>query len=174
MRRLHIIGGCKVSARDASRLSVQFLPPANEVCRGYVFTGDRISSYPTHAPPPVKTMHAPRKKPQWWGHAWLLQGGVHGFCWGACVVFAGGHACFFPWGACMFFSGGHTWFLPGGHVWFFQGGGMRGFYGGACVGYDEIRSMSGRYASYRNAFLFFFISMQFLSKKLYKQECIPA
>ena len=26
--------------------------------------------------------------------------------------------------------------------------------GGACVGYDEIRSMSGRYASYWNAFLF--------------------
>ena len=25
--------------------------------------------------------------------------------------------------------------------------------GGACVGYDEIRSMSGRYASYWNAFL---------------------
>ena len=26
--------------------------------------------------------------------------------------------------------------------------------GGACVGYDEIRSLSGRYASYWNAFLF--------------------
>ena len=26
--------------------------------------------------------------------------------------------------------------------------------GGACIGYDEIRSMSGRYASYWNAFLF--------------------
>ena len=25
--------------------------------------------------------------------------------------------------------------------------------GGACIGYDEIRSMSGRYASYWNAFL---------------------
>ena len=45
-------------------------------------------------------------------------------------------------------------------------GGMRGcrgvcmvagvvwLYGGACVGYDEIRSMSWRYASYWNAFLF--------------------
>ena len=28
------------------------------------------------------------------------------------------------------------------------------FSGGACIGYDEIRSMSGRYASYWNAFLF--------------------
>ena len=26
--------------------------------------------------------------------------------------------------------------------------------GGACVGYDEIRSMSRQYASYWNAFLF--------------------
>ena len=31
-------------------------------------------------------------------------------------------------------------------------GGVRGCWG-ACVGYDEIRSMSGRYASYWNAFL---------------------
>ena len=32
---------------------------------------------------------------------------------------------------------------------------MRGWEGGgACVGYDEIRSMSRRYASYWNAFLF--------------------
>ena len=38
----------------------------------------------------------------------------------------------------MVFFGGHEWFFPGG----------------ACVGYDEIRSMSGRYASYWNAFLF--------------------
>ena len=29
--------------------------------------------------------------------------------------------------------------------------------GGACVGYDEIRSMSGRYASYWNAFLCLYI-----------------
>ena len=31
-------------------------------------------------------------------------------------------------------------------------GGMHGCWG-ACIGYDEIRSMSGRYASYWNAFL---------------------
>ena len=65
----------------------------------------------------------------WWGacvvgggHAWL-PGGVHG-CWG-CVV-----------------GRGHAWLL----------GGMRGCRegacmvvgrGGACIGYDEIRSMSG-------------------------------
>ena len=71
---------------------------------------------------------------------------------GVCVVFAGG--------ACVVFAGGHTWFLLGGRAWFLLGG-MRGFcrggrvwfFRGGCVGYDEIRSMSGRYASYWNAFL---------------------
>ena len=33
--------------------------------------------------------------------------------------------------------------------------------GGASVGYDEIRSMSGRYASYWNAFLFIFKFIQY-------------
>ena len=65
------------------------------------------------------------------GHAWLpggcawLPGGVHG-CWGGLCGCQGVHGC----------------------------RGVRGW-GGACVGYDEIRSMSGRYASYWNAFLFF-------------------
>ena len=61
-------------------------------------------------------------------------------------------------------GGRHAWFFGGGggRVWFFwgvhasRGGvrasrGMRGFSG--CIGYNEIRSMSGRYASYWNAFL---------------------
>ena len=72
------------------------------------------------------------------GHVWLpggvrgyrgcawLPGGVHGW-WGACVVARG---------ACVVARGEHVW------LW------------GACVGYDEIQSMSGRYASYWNAFLF--------------------
>ena len=34
-------------------------------------------------------------------------------------------------------------------------GGMHGGGEGVCVGYDEIRSMSGRYASYWNAFWLF-------------------
>ena len=93
------------------------------------------------------------------GHVWLL-GGMHG-CPG-CVV-AGGHAWFW---------GGHVWLL--GAVYGSRGtcmvamGGMhdsRGACmvaggcawlpgGGACIGYDEIWSISGRYASYWNAFLF--------------------
>ena len=37
--------------------------------------------------------------------------------------------------------------------------------GEACIGYDEIRSMSGRYASYWNAILFFG-KMHEISKKI--------
>ena len=99
---------------------------------------------------------------------------MRGFIWGACVVLFGG--------ACMVLFGGHAWFYWGGMRGFIQGG-MRGFiqgvcmvlYGGACVvlfgghawffwggvhgffsffRYNEIRSMSGRYASYWNAFLY--------------------
>ena len=101
------------------------------------------------------------------GRAWLLRGGVHGcsgghawllggHAWllgGACMVAPGGHAWLLG-GACVVAQGGHAWLLPGGacmvawggHAWLL-GGGMRGFF-------DEIRSMSGRYASYWNAFLF--------------------
>ena len=51
---------------------------------------------------------------------------------------------------------GGAWFFRGeGGMRGFSGGGMRGFFGGPCVVfYDEIRSMSGRYASYWNVFLF--------------------
>ena len=71
---------------------------------------------------------------------------------GACMVFGG--ACMVFSGGCMVFSRGACVFFSRGHACFFLGG-MRGFLrGGACVGYDEIRSISGRYASYWNAFLF--------------------
>ena len=97
-------------------------------------------------------------------------GGMRGFFWGACMVFPGGHAWFFlgEGGVCVFFwGGGYVWLLQGGHVWLLWGVCMvfsRGVHGfswghawffpeGVCIGYDEIRSMSGRYASYWNAFL---------------------
>ena len=90
----------------------------------------------------------------------VARGGMHG-CSGA---------------ACMVAPGGHAWLLPGGHAWLPQGG-MHGCSGGGCLGVlawgvqvapggvscmvapwggvhdTEIRSMSGRYASYWNAFL---------------------
>ena len=100
------------------------------------------------------------------GHAWL-SGGVRG--WGACVVargecmvgwhawlLGGVHGCWgAAWlqGACVV-ARGHAW-LPGGmhgwgHAWL-PGACM--VVGVACVGYNEIWSMSGWYASYWNAFL---------------------
>ena len=93
-----------------------------------------------------------------WGgmHGW--QGGMHG-CWGVCgcgghAWLAGGHAWLV--GACMVAGGMHG---CGGHAWLaggacIVGGGMCGCRG-ACIGYDEIQSMSGRYASYWNAFLWY-------------------
>ena len=85
-----------------------------------------------------------------WGHAWFYLGGVHGFIWGA-----------------WFYSGGVHGFIWGGVCGFIWGRSMHGFIWGACVvlfggcawffsffRYNEIRSMSGRYASYWNAFLF--------------------
>ena len=118
------------------------------------------------------------------GGACMVAGGMHG-CQGACMV-AGGHV----WqrggmrgergnvwqrggmhckeGACIakgdMHGKGGPFVAKGGHAW--QRGGMRGKRG-ACVGYDEIRSMSGQYASYWNAFLFGKTSPFFLSIKYY-------
>ena len=110
------------------------------------------------------------------GHAWLLWGGVRGCSWGdvcgcsggawllpggACVVAPGG-VCGCSWGGmCGCSRGGmHAWLLPGGHAWFLRGacivapGGRAWFHRGGVHGFfDEIRSMSGRYASYWNLFL---------------------
>ena len=122
-----------------SFIFVQFLPLANEVCEGYVFTGVCLSTRG--------------------GHVWLLWrggcvlaaggAGMRGCSGGGCMVALG-------WGACVVFSGGGACVVfSGGVCVVFSGGGVRGFVQWVvCVGYDEIRSMSGRYASYWNAFLF--------------------
>ena len=57
-----------------------------------------------------------------------------------------------PGGHAWLLRGGHAWFYSGGRAWFYSGG-VRGFF--SFFGYNEIRSMSGRYASYWNAYLFF-------------------
>ena len=91
------------------------------------------------------------------GHAWLLPGG-------ACMVAPGGACMVAPRGACMVAPGGACVVAPGGgHAWLLPGGACVVAPGGACVVapegggvrgfFDEIRSMSGRYASYWNAFL---------------------
>ena len=87
------------------------------------------------------------------GCVWLLGGG-EGVCvvlfGGVCMVLFGGHAWFYS-GGCMVLFGGHVWFYSGGHAWFYLGGCAWFF---SFFGYNEIRSMSGRYTSYWNAFLF--------------------
>ena len=67
--------------------AVVLLPPANEVCEGYVFTGVCLST----------------------GGACMVAregGGVRGCSGGPCVVA--------PGGACVDAPGGHAWLLPGG------------------------------------------------------------
>ena len=80
------------------------------------------------------------------GHVWLLPGGTVA-PWGVCVVAPGG-ACVVAPGGCGC-SWGHAWLLPGGCAWLLPRGGMHGIWRDT-----EIRSMSGRYASHWNAFLF--------------------
>ena len=77
------------------------------------------------------------------GRAWLLRGGVRAW------LLPGGVCVVAPGGACVVAPGGHAWLLQWGHVWLLPGG-VHGFF-------DEIRSMSGQYASYWNAFLYEFV-----------------
>ena len=95
----------------------------------------------------------------WGGHAW--------FYLGACMVLFRGCVWFFSGGMHGFIQGGVHGFIQGGMRDFsrgvcgFSGGDMHGFSGGGGMcgffsffGYNEIQSMSRRYASYWNAFLF--------------------
>ena len=66
-------------------------------------------------------------------------GGIHGGR-GVCVVVGSMRGC----GGWVCVVAGGTCVVAGWCVWLL---------GGGCAGYDEIRSMSGQYASYWNAFL---------------------
>ena len=93
------------------------------------------------------------------GCAWFYLGGMHGLIRGACMVLFGG--------ACMVLFRGACMVLFGGHAWFYLGACVRGFF--SFFGYNEIRSMSGWYASYWNAFLFFlFLYSPILSMNLHQ------
>ena len=84
------------------------------------------------------------------GHVWFYSGGMRGFIWGACMVLFGG-MCGFIGGACVVLFGGVHGFIRGACMVLF-GGAVRGFF--SFFGCNQIRSMSRRYASYWNAFLF--------------------
>ena len=108
--------------------------------------------------------------------AWLLPGGMRGCSRGACVAALGRGAWLLPgghvwllWGGMHGCSGGHKWLLGGmrgcsrgacvvarGRAWLLPGGCLvlPGGGGGVRGVFHEIRSMSGRYASYWNTFLF--------------------
>ena len=129
------------------------LPSATKLGQGYVFTGVCDSVH---------------------------RGGVHGCCGGVrgcggvhgcrggmsgcqgCVWLRGDMCgcqgvCMIAGGACMVAGGGAAWLWEGEACVVAGGcmvaGGACVVAEGACIGYDEIRSMSGRYASYWNAFL---------------------
>ena len=131
------------SGQSASYWNAILLPPANEVCEGYVFTGVCLST--------LGGIRGFIRGHVWFysgGCAWFYLGDMHGFIWGVCVVLFVGHVWFylggmrsFIWGVCGFIWG----------VCMVFPGGMHGFF--SFFGYNEIRSMSGWYASYWNAFL---------------------
>ena len=144
-------------------ISDLFLPPSNEVCEGYVFTG---VCHSVHRGGGVRGCSGGMRGCSR-GHAWLLlgghawQGGVHcerGCAW---LLPGGMYGC----------SWGHAWLLPGGCVVAPRAvcvvasrGGVCGK-GGACMAKGGMcgegggvrgmhsRSLRGRYASYWNTFL---------------------
>ena len=107
-----------------------------------------------------------------WGlGACMVAGGMHG-CWGGVVV-GGMHGC----GGCAWLLGGMCG--CGGHAWLQQACMVAGRHAwllgacvvaGGCVGYDEIRSMSGRYASYWNAFLLDYLVAYHSQKSVTKRQ----
>ena len=103
------------------------LPPANEVCEGYVFTGVCLSTGEAC----IAGWHVWQGGVHGGGHA-----GLRGHAWlqGACVV-VGGHA--WLWGPCMVAGGVHS---CRGHAWLW--GGMHGG-GGACVVVGDMRGCRG-------------------------------
>ena len=85
------------------------------------------------------------------GYVWFYSGGMHGFIWGGVRGFIWGACVVLFRGACMVLFGEACVVLFRGACVALFGGGVHGFF--SFFGYNEIRSMSGRYASYWNAFL---------------------
>ena len=104
-------GACMLSYRETvwTMIPLWFLPPANVVCEGYIFTGvcDSVNRGGVHGCLGGHVWLLPGGC-AWLllgGCAWLLPGGVCGFCQGVCMVFTG---------VCVVFARGCAWFLPGG------------------------------------------------------------
>ena len=124
----------------ASYWNAFLLPPATKLGQGNIFRS--VCPHSVHRGgmrgcSGVAYMVAPRGAcmvaPQ--GACMVAPGGVHGCSGWACMVA--------PWGACMV--------APRGHAWLLRVVCMVALGGGWLL--RSIRSMSGRYASYWNAFL---------------------
>ena len=93
-------------------LSLAYLPPANVVCEGYVFT------------PVCHSVHGGGMRGCSGGACMVARGacmvalgGMHGCSGGRHVwLLPGGGICGFCWGVCMVFSGGVRGFFQGGHA----------------------------------------------------------
>ena len=113
-----------------------YLPPANVVCEGYVFTGVCHSFCSQGGGVACVVLFGGACMVSFGGGVrGFIQGGMHGFIWGGmrgfiwgvCMVLFGGCAWFysggmhgFIWGACMVLFGGACMVLFGGCAWFFQ------------------------------------------------------
>ena len=107
---------CQGQIVTSVTLQLPLLPPANEVCEGYVFTGVCLST-------------------RGGVHHLIQRGGVHGFIWwGGMHGFIWGGMRGFIWGACMVLFRGAYMVLFGGCVWFYLGG-MHGFIQGGMHGF---------------------------------------
>ena len=114
----------------ASYWNAILLPPANEVCEGYVFTGvcdsvNRGGACVVAHRGACVVAHGGACVVLFGGHAWFYLGGVcgfiwrgvHGFIWGGMRGFIWGGMHGFIWGVCGFMGGMHS---GGQHAWFFQ------------------------------------------------------
>ena len=148
-RYMEYYGFQSKSGLYVSHWSVFLLPPANEVCEGYVFTGvcHSVHGGGVCVVALGECMVAPGGCAWLLSCAWLLRGG------GRCVVAPRGGMCGCSQGGMHGCSGG-CMVAPGGGMRGCSQGGMCGCSGEGVHGFsNEIRSMSGRYASYWNAFL---------------------
>ena len=111
------------------------LPPATKLGQGNIFT------------PVCHSVHRGGVRGCSGGVHGCSRGGMHGCSRGGMRGCSREGCMVAPGGACVVALGGCAWLLQGGCAWLLQGGvhGIRR--------HTEIRSMSGRYTSYWNAFL---------------------
>ena len=145
-RRLSLMVTVPILGTDLHPNFTIFLPPANEVWGKVIFLHQFVILFTRGGMRGCSGGHMRGCSggASKGGMCGCLGGGMHG-CLGGCAWFYFGGCMVLFRGACM------VLFKGVGHAWFYSGGGMHGFF--SFFGYNEIRSMSRRYASYWNAFL---------------------